>query len=141
MVAMPGCTKMWGLATVMLPIMYVTSLMVGGLPCPSLLLIDGDLLLHVQQGVRWRGRGNTRVTKVKGHADDGMVAYVWVREVDPLSNNEADVAADMGRKRVHCSVTDARWIVHGACARWYPRVQDLHRFFIAIAGMALKSDG
>ena len=65
----------------------------------------------------------------------------WVREVDRIGNNEADAAADLGRKRVHCHITDARRLVVGACARWYPVVRELHRFFIAIARTALNEDG
>ena len=34
-------------------------------------------------------------TKVKGHADEGMVAMCLVREVDRIGNHEADAAADM----------------------------------------------
>ena len=86
------------------------------------LVNDGDLLLKVQQMVRWRGFGNAAVSQVKGHADEGLVALGWVREVDRIGNNEADAAADLGRKRVHSAITDARRLVNRACARWYPVV-------------------
>ena len=47
-----------------------------------------------------------------------------------------------GRKRVHyIPSSDARRLVNRACAKWYPVVQNLHRFFIAIAGTALNEDG
>ena len=55
-----------------------------GKPFP--LVNDGDLLHRVQQFVRWRGPGNTAVSKVKGH---GLVALGRVREVDRVGNNEA----------------------------------------------------
>ena len=42
-----------------------------GKPFP--LVNDGDLLLKIQQFVRWRGPGTTAVSKVKGHADEGLV--------------------------------------------------------------------
>ena len=58
--------------------------------------------------VRWRGRGNTRVSKVKKHADGGLVTQGTVREKDRIGNNEADAAADLGRRRVHYTITDAR---------------------------------
>ena len=87
------------------------------------------------------GSGATAVTKVKGHADEGLVARERVREVDRIGNSEADVAADLGRKRVHRSVSDARRLVNRACVRWYPMVCELHRFFIAIARAALNNDG
>ena len=108
---------------------------------PFALVNDGDLLLRVQQMVRWRGVGNAAVTKVKGHADEGLVARGRVREVDRIGNNEADAAADLGRKRVHYAVSDARRLVHRACSVWYPVVENLHRFFIAIARTALNEDG
>ena len=58
---------------------------------------------------------------------------LWVTEVDHIGNKEADAAADMGRRRVHCSITDAVRLVSAACARWYPIVQEPHHFFIADA--------
>ena len=72
---------------------------------PFPLANDGDLLLQVQQMVRWRGRGNTRVSKVKKHADGGLVTQGTVREKDRVGNNEADAAADLGRRRVHYTIT------------------------------------
>ena len=62
---------------------------------------DGDLLLKVQHFVRWRGPGTTAVSKVKGHADEGLVALGRVRDIDRVGNNEADAAAALGRRRVH----------------------------------------
>ena len=103
----------------------------AGRPLPR--VIDGDLLHLVQRMVRGRGRGSTLVSKGKGHADEGMVAMGRVREVDRIVNDEADAAADMGRQRVHCSITDARRLVNAACARWYPVVKELQHLFVAIA--------
>ena len=57
---------------------------------PFPLADDGDLLFQVQQMVRWRGRGNTRVAKVKEHGDEGLVAQGSVREIDRSGNDEAD---------------------------------------------------
>ena len=74
-----------------------------------------------------------KVAEVEGHADEGMVADGRAREIDRVGDNEADAAADMGRRRLHCSITDARRYVNGGCARWYPIVSDLHHLFIAIA--------
>ena len=104
------------------------------------LVTDGDLLLLAQQMVRWRESRSVAVTKVKGHADEGMVAQGRVREVDRIGNKEADATADLGRKRVHHAISDARRVVNRACTRWYPVVCDLHRFFIAIARAALNED-
>ena len=82
-----------------------------------------------------------RVTKVKGHADAGMVSNGRVRELDRLGNNAADEAADFGRRRVGPAVTDARRNLSGVCGRWYPVLLDLHRFFIAISRAVVNHDG
>ena len=47
----------------------------------------------------------------------------------------------LGGSGAHYAVTDARRLVKRACARWYPVVKELHRFFIAIARAALNEDG
>ena len=111
----------------------------SGRPFP--LVNDGDLLGLAQEIVRSRGRGNTLVSKVKGHADEGLVAMGRVREVDRIGNNEADAAADMGRRRVHDSITDARRLFNAACAHWYPIVKELQHFFVAIARTVVNYDG
>ena len=108
---------------------------------PFSLVTDGDLLLRIQQFVRWRGLDNAAVSKVKGHADEGLVALGRVREVDRIGNNEADASAAWGRRRVHHSVTYGGGLVTRSCARWYPIVRELHRFFIAIARSVLNDDG
>ena len=54
-----------------------------------------------------RGSDTVRVTKVKGHADEGMVSDGRVRELDRLGNNAADEAADFGHRRVGPGVIDA----------------------------------
>ena len=41
-----------------------------GKPFP--LVNDGDLLFKIQQFVRWRGPGTSAVSKVEGHADEGL---------------------------------------------------------------------
>ena len=53
-----------------------------------------------------RGRETVRISKVKGHADEGKVLDGRVREVDRLGNDAA--AADFGRRRVGHAVIDAR---------------------------------
>ena len=82
-----------------------------------------------------------RISKVKGHADEGMVLDGRVREVDRLGNNAADEAADFGRGRVPPAVVDARHNLSGVCSRWYPVILDLHRFFIAISRAVVNHDG
>ena len=66
--------------------------------------------------------------------------WAWVREVDRIGNNEADAAADMGRRRVHDSITDARRSFNAACAHWYPIVKELQHFFVAIARTVVNHD-
>ena len=107
---------------------------------PFELVKDGDLLLLIQRMLRLRGLDTVRVTKVKGHADEGMVLDGRVREIDRLGNDAADEAADFGRRRVGNAVIDARRHLPGVCCRWYPVILDFHRFFIAISRAAVNHD-
>ena len=62
----------------------------------------------MERMLRLRGLDTVRITKVKGHADQGMVFDGRVMEFDRLGNNAADEAADFGRRRVGNAVIDAR---------------------------------
>ena len=108
---------------------------------PFELVKDGDLLSLIERMLLLRGLTTTRVTKVKGHADEGMVLDGWVREVDKLGNDAADEAADFGRRRIGNAVIDARRNLSGVCGRWYPVILDLHLFFIAISRAVVNHDG
>ena len=110
-------------------------------PVPFELVNDGDLLLLIERILHLRGLDTVRISKVKGHADEGMVRNGQVREVDRLGNNAADEAADFGRRRVGDSVIDARRNLSGVCNRWYPVILDLHRFFIAVSRAVVNHDG
>ena len=107
---------------------------------PFQLVKDGDLLLLNERMLYLRGLDTVRITKVKGHADEGMVLDGWVREVDRLGNDAADEAADFGRRRVGNVVIDARRNLSGVCGRWYPVLLDLHRFFSAISRAVVNHD-
>ena len=107
---------------------------------PFELVTDGDLLLLLDRVLRLRGLDTGRFTKVKGHADEGMVLDGRVRELDRLGNDAADEAADFGRRRVGNAVIDARRNLSGVCGRWYLVVLDLHWFFIAISGAVVNHD-
>ena len=93
------------------------------------LVNDGDLLLLIDRILQQRGLDTVCISKVKGHADDGMVFHGQVRREDKLGNDAADEAADIGRRRVCPAVIDARRNLSGVCGRRYPVVLDLHRFF------------
>ena len=82
-----------------------------------------------------------RITKVTGHADEGLVLDGRVREVDRIGIDAADEAADFGRRRVGPAVIDARRNLSGVCGRWFPVVLDLHSFFIAISRAVVNHDG
>ena len=121
---------------------HLSSLIAGrwsGRPFP--MVNDGDLQGLAQEIVHRRGRGTTLVSKVKGHADEGLVVMGRVREVDRIGNNEADAAADLGRRRVNDTITDARRLFNSACAYWYPIVKEFQHFFVAIARTAVNHDG
>ena len=108
---------------------------------PLELVTDGDLLILIRRMIDLRGSNTVRVAKVKGHADEGMVADGRVRVLDRLGNNAADEAADFGRRRVGPAVIDARRDLSGVCGRWYPVILDLHRFCIAISRAIVNHDG
>ena len=108
---------------------------------PLELATDGDLLILIRRMINLRGGSTVRVTKVKGHADEGMVADGRVLELDRVGSNAADEAADFGRGRVGPAVIDARRNLSGVSGRWYPVLLDLHRFFIAISGAVVNHDG
>ena len=140
--ALQGCTRMHVGVDNLNVVRHISHVLDGRCTSrPFPVVGDGDLLSKVQQFVRWRGPGTSAVSKVKGHADEGLVALGGVREVDRIGNNEADAAAALGRGRVHHSVVFARRVVTRSCARWYPVVRELHHFFIAIARSVLNNDG
>ena len=84
--------------------------LLDGLPpsVPFELMTDGDLLVLIRRMLDLRGLGSVRISKVKGHADEDMVADGRVRALDRLGNNAADEAADFGRRRIGPAVIDAR---------------------------------
>ena len=99
------------------------------------------MIALVQKLVDVRGPGTTAVSKVKGHADEGMVRGGRVRELDRIGNNLADHAADLGRRRVGADLVRDQKGFSDACRYWYPLVLVLHRFFIAISRAVVNDDG
>ena len=69
-----------------------------------------------------------------------MVADGWVRREDKEGNDAADIAADFGRLRQPEVVMDARRNLLRVKKEWYPRMQVLHRFMVAISWEALNHD-
>ena len=67
---------------------------------PIELVNCGDLLLLVARMLQLSCLDTVRITKVKEHADEGMVLDGRVHEQDRLGNNAADEAADFCRRRV-----------------------------------------
>ena len=102
---------------------------------------DGDLLTVIERMIHQRGVRSVRISKVKGHADDDMVAVGRVRVEDRVGKDLADRAADFGRRRVSDFVMDVRGRFLSACSSWYPVILELHRFFIAIARAAVNEGG
>ena len=114
LVALQGCVRMHVGVDNLNVVNHVSRIVAGRCAGkPFSLVSDGDLLLQVQRLVRWRGTGNAAVSKVKGHADESLAALGKVREADRIGNNEADAAADLGRRRVHHAVAIARSVLNG----------------------------
>ena len=60
---------------------------------------------------------------------------------DRFGNNEADAAADLGRRSQTERIIDARralWCVRDI---WFPIVRLLHRFMVAISWVSVNHDG
>ena len=60
---------------------------------------------------------------------------------DWLGNAEADTAADLGGRHQLELVMDDRRALLNARAHWYPIIQQLHRFMIAVSRVAVNHDG
>ena len=105
----------------------------GSIPLELLWLIDR--MLHL------RGLDTVRITKIKGHADEGLVLDGRVREVERFGNDAADEAAGFGRREVGEAVIDARHNLSGVCSRWYPVILDLCLLFIANSRAVVNHDG
>ena len=110
-------------------------------PVPLLLSLSMMVICFSDRMLHLRGWDTVWISKVKGHADEGMVFDGRVREADRLGNNAADEAADYGRRRVGNIVVDARRNLFGVCGRWYPVILDIPRFFIVISRTVVNHDG
>ena len=99
------------------------------------------MVARARYTIRIRGRETVRVTKVNGHATDADVGQGRVRLVDQIGNAEADTAADLGRRHQSELIMDARRCLLKVRNHWYPFMQQLHRFMIAISWVAVNHDG
>ena len=70
---------------------------------PFEILKDGDLLCLIYRMLSLRGFDTVKISKVKGHADEGMVLQGRVRDLDRLGNKAADDAADFWEEEGSCS--------------------------------------
>ena len=61
--------------------------------------------------------------------------------LDQQGNAEADAAADLGRRHQSEILIDARRSLLKARTHWYPIMQQLHRFMIAVSRVAVNHDG
>ena len=86
---------------------------------PFSLCTDGGLLCCIRNMVLYRSARSVRVSKVKGHATDAMVAEGKVRREDKEGNDAADIAADFGRLRQPEVVIDARRNLLWVKKDWY----------------------
>ena len=105
----------------------------GCLAKPLSLIRDGDLVAVNQRMIRARRQDTVRVTKVKGHATEADVQQGRVREEDWFGNEEADAAADVGRRHQLERVMDVRRALLNARDYWYPIVLQLRRFMVAVS--------
>ena len=111
----------------------VGRVLAGWSGAPFSLCTDGDSPCCVDNMVRYRSARSVKISKVKGHATDAMVAEGKVRREDKDGNDAADIAADFGRLRQPVAVIDSRRNLLRVKKEWYPRIFSLHRFMVAIA--------
>ena len=102
---------------------------------------DGDVVALAQYMIRTRGRETVRVTNVKGYASDSDVEQGRVRLEDQLGNAEAHTAADLGRRHQSELLMDAGSSLLKVRTHWYPVMQQLHRFLVAVSGVAVNMMG
>ena len=95
-----GCMLVWITLTSL--IMSLVFLLVGVVASLFLWLMMVTCCLKYSNGSVGGRIDNAAVSKVKGHADEGLIASGRVREVDRIGNNEADAAAALGRRRAPC---------------------------------------
>ena len=88
--------------------------------------------------VHLRCLDTVRITKVLGHADEGMVHDGRVRELDTLGNNAADEAADLVVGGLVMLLLMRVVICLGSVG---VGIFDVHRFFIAISRAVVNHDG
>ena len=94
----------------------LTRILEGRVPCrPFELTFDGDLLVIIERMIHLRSVQSTKVSKVKGHADDDMVAVGRVRVEDRIGNDFAGSSADFGGRRVSDLTIDVRRRFLSAC--------------------------
>ena len=91
--------------------------------------------------IQARGLDTVRVTKVKGHATDADVDQGRVRLKNRLGNAETDTVADLVWRHQPELVMDVRSALINARDHWYPIVQQLHGFMIAVSRVAVNHDG
>ena len=112
----------------------------GVAPCkPLKLLNDGDLL-HLLRICWIRGAWADQSCE-KGNGTGEMVVSGHVRALDEAGHDEADDAADFGRRRGPLGVIDSWRHFAGLCSFWYPVLFCSLRFFIAIARVAVNEGG
>ena len=76
------------------------------------LIKDGDLLLLIKDMLDKRGLQSTRITQVKGHPDDELVRIGAVEQVNKYVNDQADSAADLGRRYVLSLTMMTKVVLH-----------------------------
>ena len=107
---------------------------------PFELCTDGDFLTLGGDLLK-RGREIVQITKVKCHAVDDMVRTGRFRALEKFSDDLADRAADVGRRRLPPQVIDPRRQNLAAIWEWSPIVYDFQRKFIAPARDVVIDDG
>ena len=99
----PLVVRIWGVDNLNV-VRHVGRLLDGGLGArPFEIVKDGDLLYLIDRMLQLRGLDTVKISKVKGHADDGIVLDGRVRDLDRLGNTAADEGRGFCEEEGSCS--------------------------------------
>ena len=101
------------------------------------LVKNGDLWGSIEEAIKEKGPQTVKITKVKGHATDEMVAEGKVREEDKEGNDKADKAADKGAEETD-NIAAAIGFVYARRHKLYKKLMTRIQTFIIKVKKAQK---
>ena len=100
---------------------------------PYNIIPDGDLWEWFAKIVEAKGPQAVRLTKVKGHATDAMVAQGKVKEEHKVGNDFSDEAADIGVEQHGGDFLEASTLFAAKQKEYGTFIKDIHKLILAIS--------